>query len=329
MSDQPAPIPDPPEEPQHRGLIPREDLDFLPRVRWRIWGPVIAVLVLFPTIWLTLRHRELVRLRDELVREHTARTADFAPAYRGGRERIEGLIMLSLGAWEGDHRDPSLTWEALSREPVLYARTRLGEIHGRADLAASIRHRYADQILACMGLQFAWARELLDKGAFLLPAHVEEIRNADTPERVQALRADMRLRVRRDREAIERSLGLRYFLLAVDEAPLSIDGPTRVYVYDLRDGRQVLRARGTGDGLVLVPFRIAGLPAPPPTSPRGRAPTVSQHDCAVANDVRAVIGIPRLGMGNVPDPPAPTTDAAGAPADAPSTPDRTNPPHGT
>ncbi len=79
----------------------------------------------------------------------------------------------------------------------------------------------------------------------------------------------MRLRLRRDRELIEQSLGRRYLLLAVDEAPLSIDGPTRVYVYDLRDGRQVLRARGTGDGLVLVPFRIAGLPAPPP--PRGAA----------------------------------------------------------
>jgi len=328
VSDQPAPIPDPPEESPHRGLIPREDLDFLPRVRWRFWGPVLAVLVLFPTIWLTLRHRELVRLRDGLVHEHAARTADFAPAYRGGRERVEGLIMLSLGAWEGDHRDPSLTWEALAREPVLYARTRLGEIRDRAGLAASVRHRYADQLLACMGLQFAWARELLDKGAFLLPPYVEEIRSADTPERVQALRADMRLRLRRDREPIERSLGLRYLLVAIDEAPLSIDGPTRVYVYDLRDGRQVLRARGTGDGLVLVPFRIAGLPSPPPASPRSRAPTVSQNDCAVANDVRAVIGIPRLGMSSVPDPPPPAPADAGAPADA-SAADVTNRPLGT
>ncbi len=315
MSNPPDSPPTPPEESPHRGLIPREDLDFLPRVRWRFWGPVLAVLVIFPTVWFTLRHRDLVRQRDALVREYREGTAAVAPAYRGGRARIEALILASLGPWEGDHRDPGLTWDALAREPVLYARTRLGEIHGRDDLAASIRHRYADQLLACMGLQFAWARELLDKGAFLLPAHVEEIRNADTPERVQALRADMRLRLRRDRELIEQSLGRRYLLLAVDEAPLSIDGPTRVYVYDLRDGRQVLRARGTGDGLVLVPFRIAGLPSPPADSPRGRAPTVSQHDCAVANDARAVLGIPRLGMSNAPDAPPPSPDG-GAPADA-------------
>lgn len=303
MSDPPeSPSPSNEESP-HRGLIPREELDFLPRVRWRFWGPVLAVLVIFPTVWLTLRHRELVRQRDGLAREYAARVAPLAPAYRGGRARIEGLILASLGEWAGDHRDPALTWEALTREPVLYARTRLGEIHGRDDLAASVRHRYADQLLACMAVQFAWARELLDKGAFLLPAQLEEIRNADTPERVAALRADLLLRLRRDRADLERSLGLRYFVLAVDEAPLSIDGPTRVYVYDLRDGRSVLRARGTGEGLLLVPFRIAGLPAPPPDSPRGRAPTVSQHDCAVANDVRAAMGLVRLGMRHVPDPP--------------------------
>jgi hypothetical protein len=118
---------------------------------------------------------------------------------------------------------------------------------------------------------------------------------------------------------------LRYFVLAVDEAPLSIDGPTRVYVYDLRDGRLVLRARGTGEGLILVPFRIAGLPAPPPSTPRGRAPAVSQHDCAVANDVRAAMGIPRLGMSNVPAPPPPPGDGGPSPrATSPS-----NPPPGT
>lgn len=327
MSDPSVPPPDAPEGSPHRGLIPREELDFLPRVRWRFWGPILAVLIGFPAVWLTLRHRDLVRQRDALAREYADRVAPLAPAYRGGRARIESLVLASLGPWQGERRDPALTWEELTREPVLYARTRLGEIHGRDDLAASVRHRYADQLLACMGVQFAWARELLDKGAFLLPAHLEEIRNADTPERVHALRADLLLRLRRDRADVERSLGLRYFVLAVDEAPLSIDGPTRVYAYDLRDGREVLRARGTGEGLVLIPFRIAGLPAPPADSPRGRAPTVSQHDCAVANDVRAALGIARLGMSAVPDAPPPGDGGdGGAPADAAAP---TNPPTGT
>lgn len=320
----PSPLP-PPEVPPRRGLIPREELDFLPHVRWRFWAPILVLLVAFPTIWLTLRHRDLVARRDALVREYVQRVAPFASPYRAARSRLEALVLASLGAWEGEHRDPTFTWEALSHEPVLYARTRLGEIHGRDDLAASLRHRYPDQLMACMGLSFAWARDFLDKGAFLLPSHVEGIRNADTPERVRALRADLLLRLRRDIPDLQRALSLRYFVLAVDEAPLSIDGPTRVYVYDLRDGRLVLRARGTGEGLILVPFRIAGLPAPPPSTPRGRAPAVSQHDCAVANDVRAAMGIPRLGMSNVPAPPPPPGDGGPSPrATSPS-----NPPPGT
>ena len=67
---------------------------------------------------------------------------------------------------------------------------------------------------------------------------------------------------------------------------------------------------------MLIPFRIANLPAPPADSPRGRAPTVSQHDCAVANDVRAALGIARLGMSAVPDAPPRATVVVSGAADA-------------
>lgn len=322
-----TPPPDSHVDAPHRGMIPRSDLDFLPRIRWRFWLPVIAICAAFPVVWLSLRHHELVQRREALLREHAALTGPFAATYRATRDRLEGLILQSVGPWAGELRDPSLTWEGLTREPVLYARTRLGEIHDRADLAASVRHRYADQLTACLGIEFAWARELFDKGAFLLPSHVDTIRGAETPERVSALRADLRTRLGRDQAAIEAGLARRYFVLAVDEAPLSIEGPTRVYVYDARDGRPLLRARGRGDGLLLVPFRIAGLPAP--SAVRGRAPTVSQHDCAIANDVRHALGIEPLGIAHAPDPDpaapvaadaAPTVDATAAVDTAPGAP---------
>ena len=45
-----SPPPDPPvDEPgsSHRGMIPREDLPFLPKIKWRFWVPVLAILVAF------------------------------------------------------------------------------------------------------------------------------------------------------------------------------------------------------------------------------------------------------------------------------------------
>ncbi len=316
MANDPSPhSPDNETEAPHRGMISRADLDFLPKVNWRFWGPVLFVLFAFPSVWLYLRHRELEARRAELLREHASLTGALAPRYNTSRDRIEAAILRSVGPYEGDLRDPNFTWEALSREPVLYARTRLGEIHDRTDLAASVRHRYADQLLACLGLEFVWAREVFDKGAFLRPAYVDSVRGADTPERINALRADLRVRMERDREFITRGLERPYLVLAVDEGRLSIEGPTRVYVYDLSDGRPLVRTRGEGNDLVLVPFRIAGLPAPAPGAPRGRSPNVSQHDCSIANSVRHAIGVPVTGLLHGPDPETREPDDASTASD--------------
>ena len=78
------PSPTPPKAP-HRGLIPREGARLPAPRAMALLGPILAVLIGFPAVWLTLRHRDLVRQRDALAREYAERVAPFAPAYRGGR----------------------------------------------------------------------------------------------------------------------------------------------------------------------------------------------------------------------------------------------------
>jgi hypothetical protein len=92
---------------------------------------------------------------------------------------------------------------------------------------------------------------------------VEAVRDASDAERLHALREDLLFRLRRDTARSSSASRRRYLVLGVDEGRASVDGPTRVYVYDLRDGRPVLRARGRGDDLVFIPFQIAGSPRPP------------------------------------------------------------------
>jgi hypothetical protein len=300
--DSSSPNSNEPEAP-HRGMIPRAELDFLPKINWRFWAPIAVVIVGFIAVREIIRRRDLEQRRTALLLQHSALTGSLSPAYQRMRERIEAAILQSVGPWQGNLREPGFTRDALGDDNILYARTRLGEIHDRADIAVSVRHRYADQLNACLGVQHAWAREFLDKGAFLLPSHVDLVRGADTPERIAALRVDLTSRMQRDGTFLDQATRRRYFLLAVDEAPLSIEGPTRVYVYDLNDGRPLLRVRGQGDDVILVPFRIAGVPAPAANAPRSRAPTVSQHDCSVANAVRGALGIEPLGLMHVPDPP--------------------------
>lgn len=290
---------------------------FLPRVRWRIWLPVLALLIAFPAGWITMKNREAARRRAKLLAEHQTLTGPIAPEYRARRAEIERFIVSSVGPYAGDLHDPSITLDGLTHNTVLYARTRLGEIHDRNDLMPSVRHHYADQIGQCLGLQVSWVRELFDKGAFLQPDYVDAVRGADDAERIHALREDLLFRLRRDTEFLVTAMRRRYVVLAVDEGRSPIDGATRVHVFDQETHREVLRSRSEGRDVVLVPFRIRGLPAPPPLAPNAhvRPPTVSQHDCSVANGVRRTLGVDPSTMMNVPEP-EPLIPDAGTTRDA-------------
>lgn len=313
----PPPPDPPPDEPggSHRGMIPRDELPFLPQIKWRFWAPILALLVAFPLVWGIKRDREARRLRDRLLREHAALTASLGPDYRAARQFIEASALEAVGPYAGDLRDPGLTLEGMTREPVLYGRLRVHEVRARAQVAASIRHRYPDQLPACLGVETLLARELFDKGAFLLPSFVDAVRGAGSSERLHALREDLIFRLRRDTAMLVTHLRRRYLMLAVDEARASVDGPTRVYVYDLPARRVVLRARAVGDDVRVIPFRMAGQPSPPPRARPLTGESVSGHDCSVANAARRALGVEPMGMLHAPDHPASPADAA-APADA-------------
>jgi hypothetical protein len=306
-------------------LIQPEELEpFKPRVNWRFWAPILAVLLMFPLVWGIYRHREAKRQRARLLAEHAMLTGDLAPAYRARRAMVERLVLQSVAPWEGELRAEGFTYGELTREPVVYARTRLGEVRDLAGVYRSIRHRYPDQLLGCLGVETYPARDFFEKGEFLLPEFVDAVREAGGVPRLAALRSDLLFRLRRDTPLLAEGLRRPLLVVAVDEARASILGPSRVYVYDLRDGRALLRARSEGDAVTLVPVRIHGIPAPPPTPSTSPRPTVSLHDCAVASSVRRALGASEDTLQHLPPEPPPTATPAdaGAAQDAPVATDR-------
>lgn len=311
--------PPPPDDglPPARGLASREDQPFAPRVNWRFWAPILVVLVAFPLIWWRRRHAEAERRRAQLLREHAALTATLAPGYRALRDDLTRWVVEGVGPYQGDLRTPSFAWPAFAMERALYARVRVGEVRDVDTALRSLRHRYPDQLMPCLGLEASLAREVLDKGEFLLPAYVDAVRATDDTDRLHALREDLLFRLRRDTPLFVDTARRRYFVLAVDEARVSVEGPTRVFVYDLAARQLVLRARGVGDDLVLIPFAIGGVPRPARPS-RLPPPGLSQHDCSVANAVRAVAGVSPLGLQHPPSPPPPSEADAQVAVDASS-----------
>ncbi|MFO0628716.1 MAG: hypothetical protein U0325_24285 [Polyangiales bacterium] len=313
---------DPPDDlPPARGLAPKGDLPFSPRINWRFWAPVLVVVVGFPLIWTQRRNAEANRRRAQLLADHANLTASLAPNFLQLRTRIVRWTLDAVGPYPGDLRAPSFTWDGFVADRALYARVRVHEVRDEATALTSLHHRYPDQLTHCLGIEVSLAREVLDKGQFLLPSWPQAVRDASDGTRLHALREDLLFRLRRDTAALLDASRRRYFVLGVDEGRASVQGPTRVMIFDLRDGSPVLRARGRGDDLVFIPFQIHGSPRPVGAMP---LPGLSQHDCSVANAVRVVAGVAPLGIQHAPSP-APAGDAAAPRADAAAPADATAP----
>lgn len=275
---------------------------------------MLAVLVGFPIVWSVKRRREAEARRAALLAEHATLTASLAGDFRARRAQLLGAISRDVGPWSGPQRDASFRFETLASEPVLYGRVRVREVNDEAGALRAVLHRYPDQFTSCLGVQFVWARELLDKGSFLMPDFVDAVRGSDDADRLRALREDLLFRLRRDTETLTAGLRPRYFVLVVDEAAVSVDGPSRVFVHDLSgDARVLVSARGDGRDVVIVPFQIQGIAAPPPRTGTLPRMGVTQHDCSIANTLRQAFGEAPAVIENTP-PTAPLD--AGAPSDA-------------
>lgn len=299
-------------------MIPREELPFLPKFKWKLWLPIIAVIAAFPVFWLHKSHTETVALRDSLLQQYSSLTATLAPQYRQRRDALERHILETSQPYPGDFAADGFTLSELTREPALYARVRIPELRDRAHVMASVRHRYPDQFAACLGLETVAARDVMDRGAFLLPSFVTTVREAQSVERVKALRSDLLFRLSRDTSLLVDGTRRRYLVIVTDEARASTDGPTRASVWDLTTDRLVLRARSTGGDVMIVPFRIHGIASARPSHNPIGPTSVSAHDCSIADAVRRLLGASAPNVPHAPDPSAFVTSDAGHPDASPT-----------
>lgn len=285
-----------------RGMLARDALPFLPRVRWRIWIPIIVFLVGMVAAYVIAEKRRGLRLRTQLLNEHTLLTSSLSPPYRELRAKVERLAFSAVGPWQGTYTAPGFAAAQLAGEPVLYGRVRAGEIHRVEDVETSIRHRYPDEIASCAGLETEPVNEAYRRGDFLMPAYVDSVRGVSDGDRLAALRQDLHFRLERDTHDIVQWTRRRYLVLAVDEGAASVSGPTRVFIWDLRDSRVMLRARGDSGTTMIIPIRIAGMPGGGRPVPQvGASATLAEHDCSVANVVREQLGIQTLSVHNAGD----------------------------
>ncbi len=308
--------------------------EYMPKIPWAWIGVGLVVLV---GIYLGYQYRETRRadaLRAEILRTHEERLAPIVERYRSFRERIENWTMEAARAGEPERwSDPRLRIAGLHGGEGLYLRLRAEDATSREGIERGARAMAEDAITRCLGIAPASARGLYENGDFLMPAWVEHVRDEPDFMRLRVLDDALLRDIEVDVPVVSSLLRAQYFLLVIQRGENRRDAPVDVFLWDLREDRQLLRTRIQARG-VLIPVRIDRMLPGVEVTPSVVAPSMTSggaHDCSIAAQIKAITGdavvevgadavealrreggdasqAPRAGAGSAPD------EAAGASA---------------
>ncbi len=259
------------------------------RSRWTATAGLLAGAVI--VAGLVTHHvvsgRELDSDRQALLAKQRAVAVTLGPEWFPLRDRLEGDVLGAAKGYEGDHVDAQARRGEFRTQPGLYLRMRLAEAKDAASVRAVAADARKDAFAACLLREpnDRGARGELDGGAFaeqpwnLGRAYAAtRILTDDWVDDVKTTDEDLHLRIlsREYDKAVTDEIPLaidlvkraQFFLLVLDEdvpeAVKPADGgrlteealqlvphPSRVHLFDLTSGKEILRVLRTGDARVI------------------------------------------------------------------------------
>ncbi len=296
---------------------PEDPSAFRPRFPW---GKVLVGLLVVgggAGLYLYREGRRMERLRREVAEVHAQRVEPAREVVLGFRRRIEALVQRAAGEAPRRWADPRFRLAGLHDAEGVYLRVPAAAASKPDRLAEAARAMTPDAIARCLGLSPLSLRPLYERGRFLEPAWLQQVRGASSVMRLRVLGEDVRRFAQRDLPILLELARADYFLLVLERGANRRDAPVDVFLWDLKRERLLLSVRARAETGHLVPVRLASARQPA----RLPAPRIGgQVDCALASEVKAVAGGGAPAMAGrpveAPDVSA-ASDAGGTPSAAP------------
>lgn len=267
--------------------------DYMPKIPWR-WA-ALAVLVL-AGVYFGYQYREGERaeaMRAQVLSTHEEHLAPIVERYRTFRTRIEDWTMEAASAGEPERwADPRLRISGLHGGEGLYLRVRAEDATSREGIERGAAQMREDALTRCLGIAPSSARGLFENGAFLMPAWLDGVREEPDFLRLRVLDEALARNIEVDVPVISNLLRAEYFLLVIQQGENRRDAPVDVYLWDLRENRQLLRTRIQARG-VLIPVRIDRMLPGVQVQAAPGVPAMTSggaHDCSIAAQIKAITG---------------------------------------
>jgi hypothetical protein len=263
-----------------------ESAAYLPKIPWRfvLLGALTVATVMGGYYW--KEQRKADELRAAIIRVHETELGQAREAYVALRDKLEGLIMSTDSAPIDNRIDRRLNIPGLRSGSGLYLRLSLAQAKTKKGIAQGAKAMGADLIASCLGLAPTSARGLYEKGEFLLPTFLDDVKKQSNVMRLRVKDEMLSRRIRSDLPSVLGLLRSDWFLLVLQEGENRRDAPVRVYLWDLAHGDLLLRARVQSQGVLLTSHILSKGLDPRSAPPAGERTSGAANDCSIASQLK-------------------------------------------
>ena len=291
---------------------------YMPRLPWRwiLLGALSVTTVI--TGYVVSQQRKADALRSQIVQAHE-RLAEPARRYFEVRTRLEDWILAAASKAPDAYADKRLRIPGLRSGKGLYLRLMTKAAGTKQGIEKGALAMNADFIPSCLGLAPESARGLWEKGEFLKPEWIDQVRKDGSVMKLRVSDTVLERHMNGDLPAVLNMLRSDWFLLVLQPGETRHEQPVDVFLWDMRSGNQLLRGRVRSSG-VLLGARIRTKNAPVPTVAAGQREGAVADDCAIAGQIKQLAGTLAPSVSHVPDvtPSAPPSPPAAPPSPPPA-----------
>jgi hypothetical protein len=263
-----------------------ESSAYLPRIPWRLvlLGALSVATVMGGFYW--KEQRKAVELRAAIVRVHEVELAQARDAYAALVDKLNGLILSAANAATTNKIDPRLHLPGLRSGAGLYLRLPLAEAKNKATIAEAAKNFEPDLIAGCLGLSPTSARGLYERGEFLLPGFLDEVKKTSNVMKLRVQDDMLSRHIRADLPSVLGLLHSDWFMLVLQEGDNRRDAPVRVFLWDLTHQDLLLRARVQSQGVLLTTHILSKGLDPRLAPASGERTTGAANDCSIASALK-------------------------------------------
>ena len=277
-----------PARPTSRG----ESAEYMPKLPWRyvLLGTLSIATVSGGFYW--KEQRKADELRAQMVRVHETELAEARDAYVALRDKLEGLVLSAADSSTDTIIDRRLNILGLRAGTGLYLRLPLGQAKTKQGIADGAKAMEGDLIATCLGLSPTSVRGLYEKGEFLLPAFIENVKKQTSVMRLRVQDDVLSRRIRADLPSVLGQLRSDWFLLVLQEGENRRDAPVRVFLWDLAHSQLLLRTRVQSQGVLITSHILSKGLDTRTAPPTGERTSGAANDCSIASQLKQLAASP-------------------------------------